>query len=520
MEIEANGQTTQTGAEACKDSLPPLDDRLEYLTAFLESLDDYAFITFNLNNCVTTWHRGAERILGYSEEEILGRSGSLFFTPEDRERHAEEEEIAVADRDGRAADERWHLRKDGTRFWGSGVMSPLFDRNGRQRGYGKVFRDLTDQKLAQDRLRESEEHLRLFVENVVDYALMLADPEERVSGWNTGAERIFGFHEEEVRGTPFARFFTQKDARAGEPEKDFAEARTMGRAEREMWLVRKDGTRFWGRWVTTPMRDEAGELQGYAKVLHDETERKRTLERREREARIERNHLESEVKSRGEDLDRTKEELRALAAGLLRAQEDERRRIARELHDDLLQRLAMIEVHVAEMRQVVTAPVSERDLEELQDQIAELSKGVRTISHQLHPAILDDFGLAAAIRRLVQEFQATRPQPVRFEEKDIPQEIPRDIEAVFYRIAQEALRNIAKHGGADPVEVKLAWEDGLLRLTISDSGPGFNADAGRIAGGLGIISMQERSQLIGATFRIRSARGSGTTIEVEVALHG
>jgi signal transduction histidine kinase len=98
--------------------------------------------------------------------------------------------------------------------------------------------------------------------------------------------------------------------------------------------------------------------------------------------------------------------------------------------------------------------------------------------------------------------------------------IPRDIEAVLYRIAQEALRNVAKHGGTDPVQVSLGYQNGLLRLTIADSGPGFDGASARIAGGLGIISMQERAQLIGATFRIKSARGSGTTVEVQIALDG
>lgn len=497
-----------------------MEERLDHLTGFLDSLDDYAFITFDLQKRVTTWNRGAERILGYARKEILGQPGSLFFTPEDLEKGAQDEEIAVALREGRAADERWHVRKDGSRFWGSGIVSPLLDRSGRQRGYAKVFRDLTDQKLAQDRLRASEEHLRLFVENVVDYALVLADPEGRVSGWNTGAECIFGYRENEVLGTPFARFFVPEDIAAGEPEKDFIEARTAGRSERERWLVRKDSSRFWGRWITTPVRDQSGALRGYAKVLHDETERRRLQEQREREAEMRRSYLESEVETRQEDLNRTREELRALAAGLLRAQEDERRRIARELHDDLLQRLALLEVRVAQLRQMETSTARQQDFKQLQDDISALSGSARTISHQLHPAILDDFGLCAALRRLAEEFQALKVNPVLFEEHDVPENIPRDVEAVFYRIAQEALRNVVKHGGMAPVRISLGYDGGLLRLTITDSGPGFDEASARAAGGLGIISMQERAQLIAATFRVKSAPGVGTRVELQVALDG
>jgi PAS domain S-box-containing protein len=500
--------------------IPGRGNQVGDLTVFLENLEDYAFITFDLHNRVTTWNAGAERILGYSEREALGLPGSQFFTPEDVQAHAEEHEMADARRFGRAADERWHMRKNGTRFWGSGVMSPLLDNAGVIRGYGKVFRDLTEQKLAQDRIRESEEHLRLFVENVTDYALMLADAEGRVSGWNRGAERIFGYRAEEVRGKPYAEFFTPEDIAAGDPEEDFEEARRTGRSERERWMVRKDSSRFWGRWVTNPIRDASGVLRGYAKVLHDETDRKQQQEGREAAAQQQRRYLESQVKSRGEDLDRTKEELRALAGSLLRAQEEERRRIARELHDDLLQRLAMLQVRVAQAAGTKTATASsEPDLKELREDIAAISANVRTISHQLHPAMLDDFGLAPALRRLAEEFQTARAQPVDFVDSDLPDDIPRDVETVFYRIAQEALRNIAKHGDTDTVRVTLSGREGRLTLEIVDAGPGFDVSSARAAGGLGIISMQERAQLIGAVFRIISIAGQGTTVKVDVSLN-
>ncbi len=128
--------------------------------------------------------------------------------------------------------------------------------------------------LAPEQLRESEERFRLFVENVTDYALVQVDPDHNISGWNTGAERSFGYTEEEIIGRPMSVLFRPEDVAKGDVENDFQEALSQGRSEYERWLVRKDHTTFWARWVTTPMYDNVSRLRGYAKVLRDETERK------------------------------------------------------------------------------------------------------------------------------------------------------------------------------------------------------------------------------------------------------
>jgi PAS domain S-box-containing protein len=159
------------------------------------------------------------------------------------------------------------------------------------------MRDLTTRKRAEEELRDSEERFRLFVENVTDYALVQVDPERNISGWNTGAERSFGYSEEEIIGQPMNVLFTPEDVARGDPDKDFEEALAAGRAEYERWLVRKDGSRFWARWVTTPMYDEAGRLRGYAKVLHDETQRKNAQDQ-QRRALEEKNALLQEVHHR------------------------------------------------------------------------------------------------------------------------------------------------------------------------------------------------------------------------------
>jgi PAS domain S-box-containing protein len=241
---------------------------------FTENVRDYAFITFDPEARITSWSRGAENILGYPEAAALGQHAELIFTLEDRAAGAAENELKTARDHGCAEDERWHLRQDGTCFWGSGVLTAHWDEEGNLRGYSKVLRDQTARRLGDEQLRESEERLRLFSQNVTDYALVLVDPGGDVSGWNTGAERIFGYTEREIVGQPAARFFLPEDAERGESEKDLERAMTQGRAEDARLMVRSDGSRFWARWVTTPIR-VGSQLRGFAKVLRDETERQR-----------------------------------------------------------------------------------------------------------------------------------------------------------------------------------------------------------------------------------------------------
>ena len=245
----------------------------------IEHTPDYAFILFDPENRVLLWNGGAEKAFGYTESEILGAPGSLFFVPEDRAKGAVQEEFTTAQRDGKAEDERWHLRKDGSRFWGNGVMRPLYDATGQLKGFLKILRDLSTQKQAQEQLERSEEQIRLFVENVTDYALFQVDPQGLVTSWNTGAQRITGYAEGDILGRHLSLLCTQEDVDAGYIESELERALTKGSIEQARWLVRREGRRFWARWVTHTIRDADGQPRAFAKVLRDETERKRAEER-------------------------------------------------------------------------------------------------------------------------------------------------------------------------------------------------------------------------------------------------
>jgi PAS domain S-box-containing protein len=268
---------------------------------------DYAIVSMDRDRRITAWNAGAQRVLGYSEEEILGKSGDIFFTPEDRAQGAPEQEFAKAFATGQATDDRWHLRKDGSRFYASGILRPLPKRPGA--GAYKIFRDITERKKTEAALRENAQRLRLLFENVREYALFQTDREGHITSWNPGAERLFGYRHEEIIGKDAAILLTPADRAARVFDQEFAKVEQTGHLEVARSLARKDGSQFWARWVTEAIRDEQGAMVGFVKVLRDETERKRAEDdlRNSRESLSQLSKgLEQEVAKRTEEL-RSKE---------------------------------------------------------------------------------------------------------------------------------------------------------------------------------------------------------------------
>ena len=238
----------------------------------VEGVVDYAIFMLDPDGVITNWNAGAERIHGYGADEIVGLNFSEFYTAADREAGLPEQALATARREGKYAHEGWRLRKDGTRFFASVVIDPIYDA-GALVGYAKITRDVTEREGAATALRESDRQFQMLVSNVTDYALYMLDPEGRVSSWNAGGERIKGYSPEEIIGQNFSRFYTAADRAAGRPARALAIARDTGRYEEEGWRVRKDGTYFWASVIIDPIRVE-GALIGYAKITRDITERR------------------------------------------------------------------------------------------------------------------------------------------------------------------------------------------------------------------------------------------------------
>ncbi|HET7540076.1 MAG TPA: PAS domain S-box protein [Polyangiaceae bacterium] len=242
------------------------------LRLLVEQITDYAIFALDVAGQVATWNAGAQRIKGYTASEIIGRHFSQFYRPEDRWKCAVE--LEAARRDGHVEDEGWRVRKDGSLFWADVVITCLRAADGTIIGYGKVTRDLSERKEAQERLRQADERFRLLVQSVEDYAIFLLDARGHVASWNVGAERIKGYRAEEILGQHFSRFYPPEDVAAGKCELELRVAAEQGRIEDEGFRVRKDGTRFWANVVITALRNPAGELVGFAKVTRDLTERR------------------------------------------------------------------------------------------------------------------------------------------------------------------------------------------------------------------------------------------------------
>jgi signal transduction histidine kinase len=214
-----------------------------------------------------------------------------------------------------------------------------------------------------------------------------------------------------------------------------------------------------------------------------------------------------------------RESLRRLAAKLLHAQEEERRRIAREMHDDWTQRLALLGIDIAKLEHHIGTPKKALPLlRTMQEQLVELSEDVHALSRQLHPSILDDLGLVEALRSECAGFSRRESIAVDYRAEEVPTNLPKAAALCVYRVAQEALRNLAKHAAVDEAWVTLEAIGPELLLRVEDKGVGFDPAGGHSQPGLGLSSMEERVRLIQAKLSVTSAPGSGTTVEVRVPL--
>jgi signal transduction histidine kinase len=251
----------------------------------------------------------------------------------------------------------------------------------------------------------------------------------------------------------------------------------------------------------------------YLLMIEDITQRRQAelLEAKQK------HELESAVEMAARKLDRTEEELRSLTAHLFRVQEEERQKVARELHDDVAQRLSLISFLLSDVQKSPDKHAAAKIAEGLQH-VQALNTDVRQISHQLHPAILEDLGLSVALKALVEEFGKREEMPATYVGRNLPKIAPQPATIAIYRITQEALRNVAKHAGKTHVKVILEARRNELHLEVRDFGAGFDQETEIDAQhrGLGLISMKERARLAHGNLSVTSKPGEGTTVIADV----
>jgi len=241
----------------------------------VESVSDYSIIVLDPGGIVISWNDGARKLKGYDAAEAIGRHFSLFYPSELLEQNQPDRALETVRQAGRMEEEGWRLRKDGTRFWASVVITQIIGANGEIRGFSMITRDLSERRRQDEMLRMSEERFRLLVEGVKDYAIFMLDPGGHIVSWNLGAQKNKGYEASEIIGQHFSVFYPPEVAAIGWPEQELRNALRDGRFEDEGWRIRKDGSRFWASVVITALHDATGRHRGFAKVTRDLTERRR-----------------------------------------------------------------------------------------------------------------------------------------------------------------------------------------------------------------------------------------------------
>jgi PAS domain S-box-containing protein len=444
--------------------------------AIVESAED-AIASVTLDGVIASWNAGAQRIFGYTESEAVGKSVTILVPPE---RPDEENKILETLMAGGRIDqfETVRVRKTGERINVSVSISPIKELTGKIVGFSGISRNITERKRAEERLREYEKAVEGAEDmiGVVDreYRFLLAN-RQYLRMRNLTREQVVGRFIPDVLGKEvFETVIKPKldecfQGKVVRYEMKFSYP-TVG--ERDLMLS------------YFPIEADNGTIDRAACILHDITDRKQA-----------------------------EDALSAMTRKLIEAQEQERSRIGRELHDDISQRLGLLAIELEQLR---NNPVEvSNSIQQLLQETTALSDDVQALSHELHSSKLEYLGVVSGMKNWCREFSERQKMEVDFR-SDVSRPLPFDIGLSLFRVLQEALNNAFKHSGVKRVEVQVAEQSNEVHLLVRDPGKGFDIEAARQGNGLGLTSMQERIRLINGTIAFESIPMVGTTIHVRV----
>ena len=464
--------------------------------ALLESAPQ-SVVAVSADQKIVVVNSTTEKMFGYNAKELVGQRLTILLPEHLRERHAGHHRAYFANMQSRPMGIGLDLegrRRDGTTFPVEIALSALETTTGK---LAVAFvSDITQRKRMEDLLRQRERELDTLLNNAPD-VIVRFDRDFRYTYANARAEKETGLQPGTMLGKTPGELGIPKpvvDILTRALRNVFETGRPM---VAELPYPSPGGETFWeARFI--PEFGEDGTVRSVLNVGRDFTEKKR---------------LEQVAQARTQ-------EVQALAASLLTAQEDERRRVSRELHDQICQQLASLAIDIGGLTTDFPPPKgAEGRVANLRARLVKASEEARHLAYELHPSMLDDLGVVASLRALCQEFSERAPGvAVEFSEVVMPASLPREVASCVYRIAQQALENVAEHARAKHVSVALALQKGNVLLTIADDGAGFDPAAVKSRGGLGLIGMEERARLVNGKLTITARPGHGARIAVKIPL--
>ncbi len=489
----------------------------EMLAAIVTSSDD-AIVSKNLDGIITTWNKSAERMFGYAAEEAIGRSITIIIPPE---RLSEEADIISRLRRGERIDhfQTVRRRKDGSTVDVSLTISPIRDASGKVVGASKVARDISQQSRVEKALRESEERLRAIVETTPECVKLVDRNGTLIHMNSSGLQMIGASGLDTVVGKSIYGLIAPEHR---EKFREFNERVCAGEhGALEFDIIGFNGKRRHMETHAAPLRNPDGAIV-HLGVARDVTERKRTediLRQHQENLEAEVRLRTSELEARNTDVLRQTEQLRELSGRLMQMQDEERRRMARELHDSAGQTLTILGMNLAQIVQKTgrKSPELAADVEKTQELVQQLHREIRTASYLLHPPLLDEAGLSSALSWYIQGLTERSDLDIQLQIPEEFERLPRDLELAVFRIVQECLTNVHRHSTSKTAAIRIAREADVVTVEVEDNGKGMSPE--RLleiqskGSGVGIRGMRERLRQFGGSLNIFSDE-SGTRILV------